>query len=92
MPMKKTTAEPKNGAKRSPRKAKATRKPGSQPSTVSRLRAELQELKQENATLKKSLVALLHEDIVIDKEKMLKEAMTTPSLVELIAEMEARGV
>jgi hypothetical protein len=91
MPMKKTTAEPKNGAKRSGRKAKAHPKPRPDRSTVSRLRAELHELKRENTALKKSLGALLCKDLPVNMDLTPEDGVAEPSLMDLIAELRRTG-
>jgi hypothetical protein len=91
MPMKKTTAEPKNGVKRSRRKAKANRKPRSDRSTVSRLRAELQDLKRENKTLKKGLAALTFKDDPRNMDLTPEDGVTEPSLIDIIAQLGRAG-
>lgn len=55
------------------------------------LKSELQKLRDENDQLKKSLGALLCEDIEIDKRALLAEFGKEPSLAELIAEFENAG-
>jgi transposase-like protein len=55
------------------------------------LRNELQQAREENDQLKRSLGALLCEDIEIDKRALLAQFGKEPSLAELIAEFERAG-
>ena len=57
---------------------------------VLRLRQEIQLLRHENILLKRNLVALLHEDIPVDK-RLLKLSVRDPSIVELIADVKNSG-
>jgi hypothetical protein len=52
------------------------------------LRLVIAELRAENRLLKRNLASLMFEDVVIDKEAILKEAATQPSLEEAIAGLE----
>ena len=55
------------------------------------LQGEVQKLREENDQLKKSLGALLCENIEIDKRALLAEFGKEPALAELIAEFEHAG-
>jgi hypothetical protein len=53
------------------------------------LEKDVQELREQNRQLMRSLGALLCEDIPINKRVMLSQAAKGPSLIELIAELES---
>lgn len=50
--------------------------------------SEIERLRKENRELKQCLVSMLHEDIPIDREKMLALFETEPTFGELIKELE----
>jgi uncharacterized coiled-coil DUF342 family protein len=56
-----------------------------------RLREQIKELTAERDQYKKSLIALMHEDMPVNKKEMLALARTQPSIWQLIDELKAQG-
>jgi hypothetical protein len=91
---KSTAAQKKVGNGKRKSNSKARRSQSRLPALSSILQEQDQQrlgiaqLRAENCLVKRNLATLMFEDVVINKEAMLREAATQPSLEEAIAELE----